>query len=181
MRTDPAEKKEIIALPETPEIREAYEKVSYMDSLLLLHPMPYVKKLYYLDVQPYHYIIGREGQSVEVEVVKKQIDQQLMATTLAIDDVDYAREYEREPNRALLMMGYVSCMMSVSTIYLFMIDTDESLEKNKQLWDYMKQKNPILYENVCKSWAGRANRKTRVGRFGARVVYALAKKIFKFA
>ena len=33
MRTDPAEKKEIIALPETPEIREAYEKVSYLDRL----------------------------------------------------------------------------------------------------------------------------------------------------
>ena len=33
MRTDSAEKKEIIALPETPEIREAYEKVSYLDRL----------------------------------------------------------------------------------------------------------------------------------------------------
>ncbi len=33
MRTDPAQNKEMIALPETPEIREAYEKVSYLDRL----------------------------------------------------------------------------------------------------------------------------------------------------
>lgn len=33
MRTDPAENKDMIALPETPEIREAYEKVSYLDRL----------------------------------------------------------------------------------------------------------------------------------------------------
>jgi len=33
MRTDPAQNKEMIALPETTEIREAYEKVSYLDRL----------------------------------------------------------------------------------------------------------------------------------------------------
>ena len=92
--------------------------------------MPWVEKLYYLDVDTYHYIIGREGQSVEVEVVKKCIDQQLMATRLAIDDVDYAALYEQTPNQAMLMMGYISCMMSVSTIHLFKINTPESLEKN---------------------------------------------------
>ena len=47
------------------------EGVSYMDSMLLLHPMPLVKTLFYLDVAPYHYLIGREGQSVEIDVVKR--------------------------------------------------------------------------------------------------------------
>ena len=155
--------------------------VSYMDSMLLLHPMPLVRTLYYLDIKPYHYIIGREGQSVEIEVVKKHIDEQLMATRLAIDDVDYAELYEREPNCAMLMMGYVSCMMSVSTLHLFMINTPESLEKNRELWAYLKEKNPTLYGNVKWSLAGLANRRTRLARLGARGAYTLAKKIYKFA
>ena len=155
--------------------------VSYMDSLLLLHPMPYTKTLLYLDINPYHYIIGREGQSVEIEVVKKHIDQQLMATRLAIDDIDYAPLYEREPNCAMLMTGYVSCMMSVSTLHLFMINTAESLEKNRELWAYLAEKNPTLYDNVKKSWAGRANRKTRIGRLLARGGHIIGKKIYKFA
>lgn len=81
----------------------------------------------------------------------------------------------------MLMTGYVSCMMSVSTIHLFMINTPESLQKNKELWDYLIQKNPDLFKNVRKAWAGRANRKTRLGRFLARGGYALAQKIYKFA
>lgn len=155
--------------------------VSYMDSLLLLHPMPLVKTLFYLDVAPYHYIIGREGQSVEIDVVKKHIDEQILASRLAIGDIDYGPLYESEPNCAMLMTGYVSCMMSVSTIYLFKIGTPDALRKNRELWDYMRTTNPRLYANVKKSWAGRANRRTAVGRKAAQVGYTLAQKIFKFA
>ena len=157
------------------------EKVSYMDSMLLLHPLPFVKTLLYLDVAPYHYIIGREGQSVEIDVVKKHIDEQILASKLAIDDVDYSELYRREPGCAMLMTGYVSCMMSVSTIHLFMINTPESVEKNRELWAYLREKNPALYDNVRKSWAGRANRKTGLGRLLARGGYALAQRIYKFA
>ena len=155
--------------------------VSYMDSLLLLHPMPYVKTLLYLNVNPYHYIIGREGQSVEIDVVKKHIDEQILATRLAIDDIDYAPLYEREPNCAMLMTGYVSCMMSVSTMHLFMINTPDSLAKNRELWAYLKEKNPTLYANVKWAWAGWANRRTRLGRLSAMGGYKLARKIYKFA
>lgn len=156
-------------------------RVSYMDSLLLLHPMPYVKTLYYLNVEPYHYLIGREGQSVEIEVVKKHIDQQLMATRLAIEDTDYDVLYNREPNCATLMAGYVSCMMSTSTAHLFMINTPDALRKNDEIWAYLKEHNPTLYAIVRKSWAGRANRKTALGRLLARGGYTIAKKIYKFA
>ena len=155
--------------------------VSYMDSMLLLHPMSSVKKLYYMDVAPYLYLIGREGQSVEIEVVKKHIDEQLMATKLAIDDVDYGQLLKNEPNCAMLMIGYVSCMMSVSTIHLFMINTPDSLKKNAELWDYMRSKNPELYEHVRRSWAGRANRKTALGRLLARGGFGIAQKLYKFA
>jgi hypothetical protein len=81
----------------------------------------------------------------------------------------------------MLMTGYVSCMMSVSTIHLFMINTPDSLQKNRELWRYLQDNNPELYRNVCKSWAGKANRKTRVGRLLALGGYALGQKIYKFA
>ena len=157
------------------------EGISYTDGLLLLHPMPYVKTLYYMNIEPYHYIIGREGQSVEIDVVKKHIDEQLTVTRLAISDIDYAPLYEREPNCAMLMTGYVSCMMSVSTLHLFMIGTPEALGKNRRLWSYLIEKNPTLYGNVKWSWAGRGNRKTRIGRLIALLGYNLAQRIYKFA
>ncbi len=63
--------------------------VSYMDSILVLHALAATKRLMYLDINAYYYLIGREGQSVDVEVVKKRIDQQLLASKLAIDGIDY--------------------------------------------------------------------------------------------
>ncbi len=155
--------------------------VSYMDSLLLLQPMPFVETLFYMDIDVYHYIIGREGQSIEIDVVKKNIDQQLLASKLAIDNNDYAKLYEQQPNRALLMMGYISCMMSVSTIYLFKINTPEAIQKNKELWSYLKTENPVLHTKVRKSLAGLANRKTALGRSLAKFFYWIAQRLFKFA
>ncbi len=157
------------------------EGVSYMDSIMLLHPMPWTKTLLYLNIDLYHYIIGREGQSVEIDVVKKHIDQQLYATHLAIQDVDYRSLSKTNPNCATIMMGYISCMLSVSTIYLFMIDTPEALKKNQELWDYLKETSPTLYENMKHSIAGRANRKSKLGRSVAKTVYAIVQRIYKFA
>ena len=45
----------------------------------------------------------------------------------------------------------------------------------------MKETDSTLYNNVKRTWAGLANRRTRIGRFLAQAGYALAQKIFKFA
>ena len=91
------------------------------------------------------------------------------------------RCYAQEKNQALLMMGYVVCMMSVSTIYLFKINTPEALQKCKDLWAYMKHQSPLLYKHVHASYAGWTNRRTVLGRKIALLVYAICQRIFKFA
>lgn len=155
--------------------------VPYMDSLLLLHPLPYVKKLFYLDVDPYFYAIGREGQSVDAAVTAKHIDDQLFASRLAIDDVDYSWLYETNPRCAEVMTGYMLCMMSVSTLSLFGIGTPEALRKNDELWAHLKSQNPDLYQRVRRSWVGLCNRRTAVGRFLALRGYTAVQKIYKLA
>ncbi len=151
----------------------------YTDSLLLLRPMPFVKRLRYLDAAPYYYAIGREGQSVDVEVVKAHIDQQLSITRNAIDDYDYAELFEREPKCALLMAGYMECMLSVSTLNLFLIGTPEAIAKNKELWAYLREQNPVLYQRIRRSWVGVMNRKTRLGRSVSVRLFQWGKKHFK--
>lgn len=153
--------------------------VPYMDSLLLLHPMPFVKKLYYLDVSPYWYAIGREGQSIDAAVIKKHADDQLLASNLAIDDTDYAALFEREPNCATLMTGYMQCMMSVSTYNLFTIGTPEAIAKNTELWAHLRQQNPVLYQKVRWSWAGIANRRTKLGRLLSIYCYRIGQRFYK--
>ena len=60
----------------------------YVDNIYVYHPLPYVKKMYYMDVNFYRYYIGREGQSVQEKVMIGRIDQQIRVTKLIIDDCD---------------------------------------------------------------------------------------------
>ncbi|MBQ9068404.1 MAG: glycosyltransferase family 2 protein [Eggerthellaceae bacterium] len=157
------------------------EGVAYMDSYYVLHPLPFTRKLYYLDVDAYHYMVGRTDQSVNVEVVKAHIDDQLYATRVAIDDYDQAELKLIEPKMAECRLRYIIAMISVSTTHLFMIDTPEAIEKNREMWSYLKERDSVLYEGVRHSFAGWANRRTAPGRAATRLVYDITRRIFKFS
>lgn len=169
----------------TPLLRESGvqvpEGVAYMDSYFVLHPLPYVKKLFFLDVDAYHYMVGREDQSVNVEVVKKHIDEQLYATRVAIDDYDHAVLMRMDAKMANCRARYIIAMFSVSTAHLFMINTPDAIQKNRRMWDYLAETDPTLHRIVRQSFAGWANRKTPVGRAGTRLVYGIARNVFKFS
>ena len=60
----------------------------YVDNLFVFEPLPYVKNIYYLDVNFYRYFIGRDDQSVTEANMIKRIDQQLRVTKLMIESHD---------------------------------------------------------------------------------------------
>lgn len=53
------------------------EHTFYVDNIFVYHPLPYVKTMYYLNVDFYRYYIGREDQSVNEQVMIGRIHQQL--------------------------------------------------------------------------------------------------------
>ena len=157
------------------------EGESYMDSLLMLKPLRHVRTLYYHDCDLYWYTIGREGQSVEPEVLKKHIGEQIHATHLAIDGFDYAGLQAISPRLASCSLRYLSAMMTVSSIHLFEINTPESIAANEELWDYLRASDPALYRRLHASFAGLVYRKTAFGRAVAKFGYNIGAKIFKYA
>ena len=60
----------------------------YVDNLFVYVPLPYVKNMYYLDVDFYRYYIGREDQSVNESVMIKRIDQQIKVNKLMVAAYD---------------------------------------------------------------------------------------------
>lgn len=154
---------------------------AYMDSVFALHPLPFVRNLYYLDEDLYFYLIGREGQSIEIDVLKKHIDEQLLATRTVIDDFDYLRLCRQSQELADSIARYLSTMMTVSTVYLFKINTPESIGQVDEIWNYLKTHDRPMHHKVIWSLAGWAYRRTRGGRAGVRGTYTLINKVFKFA
>ena len=61
------------------------EHTFYVDNIYVFEPLPYVKKMYYLDVNFYRYYIGREGQSVNESIMISRIDQQIKVNKLMVD------------------------------------------------------------------------------------------------
>lgn len=59
----------------------------YVDNLFVYNPLPYVKTMYYMNVDFYRYFIGREDQSVNEKVMIGRIDQQIKVNKLMIEEV----------------------------------------------------------------------------------------------
>ena len=86
----------------------------YVDNIYVYHPLPYVKKMYYMDVNFYRYYIGREGQSVQEKIMIGRIDQQIRVNKILIDDCDVWKLKNKKLRN--YMLSYLEIMMAVSSI-----------------------------------------------------------------
>ncbi|MDE6185680.1 MAG: glycosyltransferase family 2 protein, partial [Lachnospiraceae bacterium] len=125
------------------------EHTFYVDNLYVFEPLPYVKNMYYLDVNFYRYYIGRADQSVNEEVMIGRIDQQIKVNKLMIDYmVENKSKITANKKMHQYMLSYLDIITTVSSVLLIRSDTKENLQKKKELWDYLKKKDWILYRKL---------------------------------
>lgn len=157
------------------------EHTFYVDNLFAYQPLPYVKSICYLDVDLYHYFLGRDDQSVSEASYMRRIDQQILVTKLVADSVDLCRVKTLSPKLARYMLRNISVMLSISDIYLLMIDSNEALFKRKALWEYIKEKDCRLYRRLrFTTLSGLTYLPGRLGRMLALNGYQSAKSICEF-
>ena len=124
----------------------------YVDNIYVFEPLPYVKTLYYLPVNLYRYYIGREDQSVNEKNMISRIDQQITVTKLMID---YFRDTKVENGRLRrYMRNYLEIMMVISSIFLIKAGDKESLDKKRQLWEYLRSRDLTSYYLIRHSMLG---------------------------
>lgn len=158
------------------------EHTFYVDNLYVYEPLPYVRNIYYLDVNFYRYYIGREDQSVNESVMIGRIDQQLTVNRLMIDYLA-EHKYEISKNKRLYqyMRNYLEIIMTVSSALLIRSGTQEHLEMKKALWQYLKDKDKGLYFYMRHGIMGGAmNLPGRGGRKISVDAYLVCQRIFKF-
>lgn len=158
------------------------EHTFYVDNLYVFEPLPYVKNMYYLDVNFYRYYIGREDQSVHESVMISRIDQQIRVNKLMIEYmVDHKSEIGRNKHLYQYMRSYLEIITAVSSILLIRSGTEENFEKKKELWDFLKQKDRRLYRKLRSGFMGSAlNLPGKSGRIICVDIYRICRKIFKF-
>lgn len=158
------------------------EHTFYVDNLYVFEPLPFVKHLYYLDVNFYRYYIGREGQSVNESIMISRIDQQIRVNKLMIDYlVEKKPEIVKNKRLYQYMRNYLEIIMTVSSVLLIRSGTEENLEKKKELWKYLKSKDRRLYYWMRNGiMGGTMNLPGRGGRRISVDAYKICQKIFKF-
>ena len=124
----------------------------YVDNIFIYHPLSYVKKLYYMDVNFYRYYIGREGQSVQEKVMIGRIDQQIRVTKMIIDDCDVWKVKNKKLRN--YMLSHIEILMVITSILAIRSKSEENLLKKKELWQYLKEKDARTYRKVRRSIMG---------------------------
>lgn len=122
------------------------EHTFYVDNIFAFCPLPYVKRMYYLNVNLYRYYIGRDDQSVNETVMTKRIDQQIKITKIMIHSLNL--ESISSKKLKSYMLQYLSMMMIVSSALLVNEGSPENLAKRDELWNYLKSNDKKVYKLI---------------------------------
>lgn len=151
----------------------------YVDNLFAYQPLSFVDSLIYLDVDLYHYFIGRSDQSVNEQIMISRIDQQLRVTRMMIESTDIS--FRDVPRRYAYQIKYLTMVLVVSSILLIRAATPEALEKKERLWRMFKQEKPWLYRDVSHTMLGwLIQRDSAAGRRLLSLLYTISQRIFSF-
>ena len=151
----------------------------YVDNIYVYKPLPFVKTMYYMDVDFYRYYIGREDQSVNEKVMIGRIDQQIKVNKIMFDDVDLWSV--KNPKCRKYMFNYLEIITVVTTVMLLRSGTRENLEKKRELWKYIKEKDIRLFHKLRHGIMGNTmNLPGKSGRKISIAAYRISQKVVGF-
>ena len=122
------------------------EHTFYVDNLYVFEPLPFVRNMYYLDVNFYYYYIGRQDQSVNQEVMISRLDQQVRVNKLMIDYyVENHGMIRSIRKRECYMFNYLEVITAISSILMIASKDPARIEERGELLDYIRKKDFVLY------------------------------------
>lgn len=153
----------------------------YVDNIFVYQPLPYVKTMYYMDLDLYRYYIGRDDQSVNESVMAKRIDQQLRVTKIMIDSHNLEDVKKVSVKLYKYMLKYITMMMTISNIFAIICDDPDKDKKREDLWNYLKEKDENIYNHIKRGTIfSLANFQSKFGQQTGVFFYKIARKIYKF-
>lgn len=155
------------------------EHTFYVDFIYAYQPFPWVKTMKYLDTPFYHYFIGRDGQSVQTDVMIRRVDQLRLVNQCMVRATP---ERDTVPDGLYrYMIHFLAIESSVASVFMILSRDPENYEKKKDMWDDIKAYSPTIYKDVRKKAMSRAlNLRGSIGRFVIRKGYFMAEHVVGF-
>ena len=155
------------------------KKTFYVDNIYAYQPFPFVKKIYYIDINLYHYFIGREDQSVNEKVMIGRLEQQYRVTRHML----YKVNLKKVKNMKLYkyMLNYMSIIMTITSVFSILSKDNHWIEEKNKLWKELKKKDRKLYNDLHNCMLGiLCNLPGAFGRSVAVIGYKISQLIYGF-
>lgn len=121
------------------------EHTFYVDNIFAYEPLPHTRTLYYLDVDLYHYFIGRADQSVNYCNFVKRYRQQIRVM-LHMADAYTLAEIKRLPKGLKRYMWHSLQTIMMTTIFFTCAEYSEERRRAlKEMWRHIKRRDKRLY------------------------------------
>lgn len=156
------------------------EHTFYVDMLFAFIPLAAVQTIFYLDVNLYHYFIGRADQSVNEKVMLKRIDQYARVNKLIIAQLA-ALPTGINPKLRVYLSHYATISCAVLSVLYLRAGTPADILKKQSIWSGMRDTNPELYRQVRNSVLGHiCNLPGKWGRYGTLAIYQVFRHVIGF-
>ncbi len=159
--------------------REMPKHTFYEDNYMIYGNLQHVKRIYYQNVDLYRYFIGREGQSVQEDVMKKRYLHQIRVTELCFQA--FHLDEIPEKRKKAYLKHEMFMMFAIAVLYARLNRNPEADREMERMWencrafdkkwaDYFRFRTPLRF--LCIS----GNR----GAAFAEKIYRLAHRVVRF-
>jgi len=127
------------------------EHTFYVDNLFAYQPLPLMEKIFYLDVDLYHYFIGRDDQSVNIKNFTRRYDQQIRVMDLMAQAYSYEQIMTMKKPLRRYMFHCLSAIMVNTMLFCCAGGSEpERIAAHDGMWDGIRQRDPLLYRQLTR-------------------------------
>lgn len=136
------------------------EGISYTDQEWMFHPMSRIKKIIYYNDFIYNYLVGREGQTMDPNVIYKQISHTILGVKNMLNTYNSisnksieVQEYLEYRLCSRINFVYKYLLLNNSNTQLDVLEDFDNYIKGKSLYIYNKaEENKIFIFQYIKYW-----------------------------
>ncbi len=152
----------------------------YEDNLYAYAPLRLTQTMCYLNENLYQYLIGRDGQSVSEESMRKNYRHQILVAKMIFDSADVPAIRKSNPKLGHYLHHELTMMLMIAAAFSRICGTEQSERDIQELWEYIKKQGRYGRRLRYASMAGAAAIPGRGGRKVCVTGYRLAHKVVKF-
>lgn len=124
------------------------EHTFYVDDIVSYNPLPFTRKLYYLNIDFYRYYIGRADQSVNLPNMVKRYGQMLRVMRYMTDRWTYKEIKSQPKGLGRYMFHALSDYMLATMLFVLGEYSKERKAAMKSLWRHIEESDKALYRKL---------------------------------